>query len=107
MPHWMPRLRDWDLSVWDEVRNAQARLRADARRHEPSRAGVAVFRGGLSRSNVYSDQWRERGDGQTTVTAANWRKLGRTALLHAKSDPASAPFVNVNLGELFAAGKLA
>ena len=98
--HWMPKLRDWDLSVWDEVRKAQAErdrrgLRSAWAAKEPK--PVAGFRGGIYRLGVYSDEWRTRGARRTDVTLENWRTVGRTRLVAAKADPALAPLLDVHI----------
>ena len=105
MAQWMPKLRDWDLSVWDEVRRKQAQLSLTTAGQD--RTQKAVFRGGVNRPNVYSDRWRERGNGRTQVDAHNWRTLGRTALLQSKMNISSSSMVSINLGESFAHSKLA
>jgi len=102
--HWMPRLRDWDLSVWDDVRAAQKR---EAERWERTRSDAprasAVFRGGVYRMSVYSREWRTRGVQRTELTARNWRCCGRLALLRNKEEEASnrkgngKQFLDVNL----------
>ena len=101
--HWMPRLRDWDLSVWDDVRAAQKREaeRWESTRPEPPRA-AAVFRGGVYRTSVYSREWRTRGVQRSELTPRNWRCCGRFALLRSKEAEASErrkgqPLLDVNL----------
>ena len=93
-PHWMPKLRDYDFSVWDAARAVQ-RERADAvaRATPDLRKGVAVFRGGIYRLVTYSDEWRTRGVNRTVVTPSNFRRMFRTALLSHASDE----LVDVNL----------
>ena len=93
-PHWMPKLRDYDFSVWDAARAVQ-RERADAvaRATPDLRKGVAVFRGGIYRLVTYSDEWRSRGVNRTVVTPSNFRRMFRTALLSHASDE----LVDVNL----------
>ena len=107
----MPKLRDFDYAVLDEVR--AARRRAPRHRTPPSKAAAAaaaegsegseggegtvggaearvaaartaVFRGGLYRLDVYSDRWRQHGVRRTAVNASNWRRVGRTAMIHAR-----------------------
>ena len=60
-PHWMPKLRDYDFSVWDAARAVQ-RERADAvaRATPDLRKGAAVFRGGIYRLVTYSDEYARR-----------------------------------------------
>ena len=93
-PHWMPKLRDYDFSVWDAARAVQ-RERADAvaRATPDLRKGAAVFRGGIYRLVTYSDEWRSRGVNRTVVTPSNFRRMFRTALLSHASDE----LVDVNL----------
>ena len=95
--HWMPKLRDWDLSVWDEVRKAQDARRQAAKPAATPPRDVAGFRGGIYRLNVYSDEWRQRGARRTQVHVANWRSVGRAALVAAKSDAAIAPLLDVSI----------
>ena len=99
LPHWLPRFRDVDFSLWDEVLQAQQR-RADT--HNPShlQERKAVFRGGVYRWSIYSDRWREQGVKRTVLTPRNWRHLGRTALLHIRLNSSSKVYVNahINLG---------
>ena len=89
--HWMPRLRDWDLSVWDDVRAAQREeaARWERTRRAPPRA-AAVFRGGVYRMSVYSRDWRARGVRRSELTADSWRCCGRMALLRVKEEEAAA-----------------
>ena len=49
------------------------------------RTEAAVFRGSLLRLNSYTWKWRREGPRRTPVSAANWQKIGRTALVHLKS----------------------
>ena len=100
-PHWLPRLRDVDFSTWDESRRAmrdtmQGRSTYDER-SSLGPAPVAAFRGGLYRLSAYSDDWRRSGLRRTLISADNWRTVGRLALLHAKSEPSTAPLLNVNM----------
>lgn len=90
--HWMPRLRDWDLSVWDDVRAEQRARRPSA----ASAARVAGFRGGLYRMGTYADEWRTKGARRTELNRANWRAAGRASLVHAKAT-AAASLLNVNV----------
>ena len=50
------------------------------------RTGTAVFRGSLLRLNSYTWKWRREGPRRTPVSAANWQEIGRTALIHKKSE---------------------
>ena len=93
-PHWMPQLRDFDLSVWDTVRAAQL-----ARGTPTTAEKVAGFRGGVYRLNIYSDRWRTLGARRTPVTRQNWRDVGRTALLAFKErgGDGAASLLNLHL----------
>ena len=95
LPHWLPRLRDADFSVWDAVRRAQGSEKVD---YSASQERKAVFRGGVYRLSVYSDRWRERGVRRTVITPANWRRVGRTALLPILSNQSARPFLNAHVG---------
>lgn len=89
-PHWMPNLRDWDFWIWDEARR-------NSRKFDLSqRQDVAVFRGGLYRMNVYSDDWRAKGVKRIEFTPENWRQLGRPALLQARLNEGGSKVLNVN-----------
>ena len=96
-PHWMPKLRDYDFSVWDAARAVQRR-RADAvaRVTPDTRRAAAVYRGGVYRLNVYSDEWRTHGVRRTDVNRSTWRHVGRTALLNARAHDKKG-YLNVSL----------
>ena len=84
-PHWIPRLRDVEFTLWDDARRAERRrvgrmIKSGRGAH---RSKKVVFRGGVYRLSVYSDRWRELGARKTIITRENWRHVGRTALLHA------------------------
>ena len=49
------------------------------------RTEAAVFRGSLLRLNSYTWKWRREGPRRTPISAANWQKIGRTALVHLKA----------------------
>ena len=91
LPHWLPRLRDNDFSVWDEAMRAQLRERPTTA-HQQRRA---VFRGGVYRLSVLSDRWRERGPQHSVISSSNWRHVGRTALFKAMSNRTIKPHLNV------------
>ena len=99
-PHWMPKLRDYDFSVWDAARAVQRR-RADAvaRVTPDTRRAAAVYRGGVYRLNVYSDEWRTRGVRRTDVNRSTWRHVGRTALLNARAHDKKG-YLNVSLSRI-------
>ena len=60
-------------------------------------APVAVFRGGVYRLSAYSDDWRGSGLRRTRLARHNWQRVGRLALLHAKTNDALAELLNVNV----------
>ena len=103
MPHWMPRLRDYDFSVWEEVRAAsEAEHRQDAK-DAAAPGGVppaarAVFRGGVYRLATYSSDWRRQGTRRTAVTKNNYVTVGRTALLRSRDTAAGRDALDLNLG---------
>lgn len=94
-PHWLPRLRDVDFSVWDEARAAQQHARYRQFKYQRQSAeSKAVFRGGLYRLSVYSDRWRQIGARRTVITPENWRKVGRTALIHLLANSSVKRYLN-------------
>ena len=98
-PHWLPRFRDVDFALWDEARRAESERGArTASTGAGARVRKAAFRGGVYRLSIYSDRWRARGCRKTLLTDMNWRRLGRTALLHALSSGTTASLVDANIG---------
>ena len=93
--HWMAGLRDFELAVWDEVREEQRRAydaaTAATATATTDRERVAVFRGGVYRLCSYSADWRRDGASRTQLAPTNWREAHRTALLRCKlEEPAEA-----------------
>ena len=96
-PHWLPRLRDVDFSLWDDAR-AALRAASAPNAGKPAPASSAVFRGGIYRLSAYSDDWRTSRLRRTRLNRDNWRHIGRLALLQARSDPGGAAgLLNVNM----------
>ena len=97
-PHWLPRLRDVDFSLWDDARAAMRAASARSASKADPPAPSAVFRGGIYRLSAYSDDWRASGLRRTRLDRDNWRRIGRLALLQARSEPGSvAGLINVNV----------
>lgn len=102
-PHWIPRLRDVELALWDDAMasllspSLPPHSRTGRWRKEVRQQRKAVFRGGLYRLSVYSDRWREVGPRHSILTPHNWRRVGRTALLHLLSNASHKRFLNVHI----------
>ena len=81
--------RDADLAWWNPMRRKPVEvsdyLVAGTGLRWADKEPRAVFRGSVHRLSVYTDEWRSRGPARTQVTSKNWRQLGRTALLDAKT----------------------
>ena len=99
-PHWIPRLRDIEFTMWDDARKAEHERNINALKPSQMarRTKSAVFRGGVYRLSVYSDRWREIGTRKAIITRDNWWRVGRTApLWHALSSSQKDGYLNAHV----------